>query len=641
MKKVSGFLIGILLCFVNISVFAQVGNEIWSRVDPSEAKSTDALYSRGSPVSFEIYEIDFKNLRKKLHSAPSREFSSHQQGNIIPFPNENGVMELFMVFRADIMEPELQLQYPNIQSYVGKSIDNPGSLVRFSLSQIGIHAMLLNSTGKTFYIDSNSSSNERCIAYSRSELERKTAFVCRFDEINHKVERIKSDHSSRPLIVDDGNLRVYRLAVATTGEYAQYHLNNQGIPNNATDEVKKAAVLAEINVVMTRVNGIFERDVGLTMQLVANNEEIIFLDAETDGFTNDDLTVLINESQTVIDGTIGSPNYDIGHTLGTDGGGLAQLYSPCTNNKARGVTGIPNPIGDGFYVDYVSHEMGHQFGANHTYNSGASNCLDNRNDDTAVEPGSGSTIMSYSGLCAPDNIQSASDDYFHQVSIGEMWDNISSGWSSSCAGLLGTGNSAPVVQPLNNYTIPIGTPFVLDAVATDAQGDDLTYSWEQLDEEITTAPPVPTSTQGPAFRSLPPDASSMRYFPNMSTVLSGNTGNTWEMLPSVSRTMNFGVIVRDNNPSGGQAASEEVTITFDNGAGPFQISSQNVTESWDIGTSQTITWDIANTNIPPISCSSVDNGVGPFQIISRKCHNLIETTIGIIGEVVNYVTRRT
>jgi hypothetical protein len=223
------------------------------------------------------------------------------------------------------------------------------------------------------------------------------------------------------------------------------------------------------------------------------------------------------------------------------------LNSPCvTGNKARGVTGVNNPIGDSYAIDYVIHEMGHQFGAHHSFNSEAGSCGDgNRNDPTAVEPGSGSTIMAYAGLCAPENVQSNSDSYFHLVSIREMWANIKLG-NSNCAQLTPTENNPPILEDLPNYSIPISTPFVLNAAGSDIDGDDLTYTWEQLDTEITSVPLVSTATGGPAFRSVAPGNSSKRYFPDINTVIAGNLSTAWEVIPSVERTMKFGVNVRDN-----------------------------------------------------------------------------------------------
>ncbi len=633
MKNFTNLFIGIVLICISYTSSAQTSDYLWYKLSVAEKNSVKKIGRKNIPKNHEIFQVNFDLLKIKLSKAPSRKDQVMKDGIVMTFPNINGNLEKFVVHEASIMDEKLQEKYRTIRSYIGKSIDYPGSIVRFSISPFGINAMILPTSGTSFYIDSNISDKELCIAYAKKDLPTAETFVCKFDEVDHKYSNKISTISAKPLNADDGNLRTFRLAVATTGEYSQFHLSNQSVDVNAPDAEKKAAVLSEINVVMTRVNGIFERDVGLTMVLVANNTDVIFLNPNTDGLTNEDSTILINESQTVIDANIGSSNYDIGHTFGTGGGGLAQLYSPCTGNKARGVTGLPSPIGDNFYIDYVSHEMGHQFGAHHTFNGDAGSCGDNRNNGTAVEPGSGSTIMSYSGLCAGQNIQNRSDDYFHLVSIKEMWNNITIG-ISTCATITSTGNTAPTIGDLQNYTIPISTPFVLDANATDVDGDNVTYTWEQLDTEIVTAPPVSIATEGPVFRSLAPSTSSMRYFPNLNTVLAGNISNTWEVLPSVARTMIFGVTVRDNNISGGQSASKENTINFDDNSGPFQITSQAASTNWDAGTAQTITWDVANTNSAPISCSfvnillSIDGGltypiVLANNVVNDGSHNVI------------------
>ncbi|WP_372768218.1 reprolysin-like metallopeptidase [Lutibacter sp.] len=603
------------LCLLIFAVSAQNSDELWTKKTDFEKTASKKLIRKSLPKKFEIYQLNVNQLKSRLNNAPKRKGNLEKSNTVISFPNENGKLEKYRIFEASVMEENLQKQYPDIRSYVGKGIDNPGSAIRFSVSPFGLHAMFLGNAEGSVYIDPYTENNDSYIFYSSKNLPAIEPFECKFDEVNTSQKTTTTTISAKAENANDGKLRTFRLAVATTGEYAQFHLDRQGISSTATDAIKKEAVLSAIVTTMTRVNGIFERDVAIRMILVANNTNIIFLDALTDGFTNNDSDLLLEESQTVIDTKIGTANYDIGHTFSTGGGGLAQLSSPCGDGKARGITGSTNPIGDAYDIDYVSHEMGHQYGAHHTFNGEASNCAGaNKNAATAVEPGSGSTIMSYAGLCAPQNVQNLADPYFHLVSIREMFANISTG-QSTCAAISVTGNSAPTVNDLLNYTIPISTPFILNANALDINGDNLKYTWEQLDIEIATAPPVSTATVGPAFRSTLPVSSSMRYFPNQTTVNAGNLSNTWEVLPSVARTMRFGVNVRDNNPFGGQTASRETVVTFIGGAGPFKVTSQSAAVTWDTGTAQTITWNVANSNLAPVNCSfvnillSVDGGL--------------------------------
>jgi len=307
--------------------------------------------------------------------------------------------------------------------------------------------------------------------------------------------------------------------------------------------------------------------------------------------------------QTQVQIQIGGSNYDIGHVFGTNSGGLAGLGVVCSgNSKARGVTGSSAPVGDPFDIDYVAHEMGHQFDCNHTFNN---SCNGNRNNSTAMEPGSGSTIMAYAGICSPD-VQSNSDDHFHGISLEEMGDFITSG-NHNCPVITQVNNVAPVVTSTNgNVSVPANTPFILTCNATDADGDQLTYCWEQMDNEISTQSPVSTSTNGPNFRSNSPITSPSRHFPDLVSVGSGNN-NPWEVLSSVSRTMSFRVFVRDNSITGGCNDHADVTVSVDENSGPFLVSYPNTTGIvWEGNTTETILWDVANTDGSPVNCSIVD-----------------------------------
>jgi len=611
-----------------VSVSAQISNKIWQKKAASEFDDGAKIERRTTPTKFEVFNLNVNELKENLLNSPKRKAEKVTSNTVLGFPNIDGVLEDYEVFEASIMEESLQNKFPNIKSYIGKSVDNPDKTIRFSVSKIGLHAMIMQSEAGQVYIDPYTSNKESYIVYSKKNLPKSGSFEC--DVIEENTDS-KNAISAKSTNANDGKLRTFRLAIATTGEYSQFQLVYNGVSANATDTEKKETVLSAINATMTRVNAIFERDVSLTMELVANNLDIIFLDPDTDGFTNGDGSELIDESQTVIDANIGFSNYDIGHTFSTGGGGLATVGSPCTSSKAKGITGSSFPIGDTYDIDFVAHEMGHQYGAYHTFNSGEGGCSGNRSSTHSVEPGSGSTIMAYAGLCAPENVQQQSDDYFHLVSVQQMWDNISDG-NSTCATYTDTGNSVPVLADLPNYTLPISTPFVLSAEATDSDNDELTYTWEQLDTEIAVAPPVASATGGPSFRSVAPSNSPMRYFPDKNTVSAGNLSNTWEVLPSVSRTMKFGVNVRDNNINGGQTASKETELTFDETAGPFEVTSQSVIENWIPGETKTITWDVSNTDTAPVNCSNVnilfstDGGYTfPYTLATNILNNGIAT----------------
>lgn len=597
MKKI------VLLSILTLVFFANgySQNPLWNKTTPQRIADLPLLERASNPLKAEYFTLNLEAMKSQLQMAPSRD-SQSTSNVIMQFPTADGTLKYFRIFEASVMHPELAARYPDSKSYVGQAVDDKATSVRLSTTMFGLHAMIFSPQG-TSLVDPYTTDLGTYVVYAKSDLVSTRSFECHVQE--EAIDESGFRGADVSSFASDGIWRTYRLAMACTIEYAAFHVNAAGL-NAGTEAQKKAAVLAAMNVTMTRVNGIYERDMSLTMQLVANNDAIIFITA--DSFDNSDAGTLIAQSQTVIDATIGSANYDIGHTVSTGGGGLASLNSPCNNNsKARGITGSPSPVGDAYDIDYVAHEMGHQFGAQHTFNN---SCSNNRNAPTAVEPGSGSTIMAYAGICAPD-VQNNSDDHFHAVSIAQM-SNFVAG-SGNCSVNVANGNAAPVVNAGADYTIPTFTAFILKGLATDANGDVLTYNWEQTDPQINFGsnvvanPPLPTNNAGPAFRSNPSSTSPNRYMPNLASVLEGNLAPTWEVVPGVARTMNFALTVRDNRmPNGGQTGRDNTVITTV-ATGPFRVSSPDVANVyWPVGSTQTVTWDVAGTTANGINTALVN-----------------------------------
>lgn len=597
----------LVLCLLTFSFNFYAQNKIWSKITEDKIAEKVKFERASMPDKFELFSTDFSQLRNALRNAPL-DVSGITSNTIVSFPDPNGNVSEYVIYEAPVMEKGLSDRYPDIKSYVGKGLSDKTATIRFSTSLFGLHLMMTSGEIGTYYIDTYTKDLNNYIVYSRKDIRNTRTFSCL---VQDDPKAIQEEINIETLRATDGKFRQYRLAMACTIEYAAYHVNASPAVE-VTDAEKKATVLAAMNATMTRVNGIYEKDMSLRMNLVANNDLVIFIN--TDSFTNNDANALINESQTVIDGAIGSANYDIGHTVSTGGGGLAQLNSPCTANKARGITGSPAPVGDPFDVDYVAHEMGHQFGGPHTFSGTGGSCTGNGSAANAVEPGSGTTIMAYAGICT-NNVQSNSDPYFHAVSIASM--NAFMIGTGNCAANANNNNNVPVISALTNYTIPNGTAFVLTGTATDPDGSAaLTYCWEQTNAASGTSLPTPTQTTGPVYRSLNPTTSNKRYFPRFADVMAGNLTPTWEVTPSVARTLNFALTVRDNQtPTGGQTARANMTVTT-TGNGPFAITSPSVDNtSWAPGSTQTITWSVANTTAAPINTATVnirfssDNGV--------------------------------
>lgn len=586
MKRVS--LLLVLLC-MSLPLFLQAQSSPWAPIDEANIPLTGQRDFQ--PNTFRTYRIDTAELLQLLLAAPHEtEVNPLESPLLLSLPRPDGSTQTFRMVRYDMMEPALAQQYPGFGTWRGISIDKPRATLRLDWTLRGLRAMV-RSQDDNYFIDPYCRGNANdVVVYFKKDFPRPNyEFSCQAAHHRPSAHEPDWDQAEK---AGDCTFRTYRLAMATTGEYSNYH--------GAFNSGQEGLVLSEVTTAMNRVNGIYEEDVAVRMILIANTTDVFYYNPATDPYTNNNGGAMLGQNQTTLDNVIGSANYDIGHVFSTGGGGVAYLNAVCNNSiKAGGVTGLGNPIGDPFYVDYVAHEIGHQFGAGHTqYNS----CQ--RSNASAMEPGSASTIMGYAGICNP-NVQNFSDDYFHAISLQQIG-NFVTGSGGSCAATPGPGNTAPVVDGGLDYSIPRSTPFVLEALATDPDGDPLTYNWEQFNNQGTAPqPPQGTNTQGPMFRTFKAVSSPERYFPNLTAVVN-NSSPTWEVLPSVARTMNFRITVRDYNGTYGCTTEDNVVISSASNAGPFLVTQPNTGVTWTEGESYTVTWNVANTNINPVNSPNVD-----------------------------------
>ncbi|MCF1420815.1 zinc-dependent metalloprotease [Mangrovimonas futianensis] len=593
----------LLIFGFSLSLFSQNEKGVWTKTTNKNTRNATLAFGKAFPSKAEFYQLDLGLLKSKLQSAPNRRTNQGTSNLIIEFPNSLGGFEAFRIKEASVMHEDLQANFPNIRSYVGTSVNHPGRKIRFSITPKGLHTMTLGNIEATEYIDPYMNSEDTYMVYSKKDLPVINDFVCEFED--DSMDSNKNNVQSQFFNADDGLLRDYRLALASTIEYSEFHWMAAGLTVLDSEADKKAAVLAAMVVTMTRVNGIYEQDLSVTMTLVPDNLDIIYI--TSDSFDNNNASTLINQSQTVITSVIGTANYDIGHTFSTGGGGLAGLGVVCNSTqKARGITGSPSPVGDAYDVDYVAHEIGHQFGAPHTFNGNTGNCAgSNRTASNAYEPGSGTTIMAYAGICAPQNIQSNSDDYFHQKSLQMMWDVITT--SANCATTTDTGNSAPTSDAGSDYLIPMLTPYKLMGASTDVDGIDThTFTWEQYDLGPAGVP-TETTASGPMVRSFKGTENPIRYIPNLQDLYITNGSTDWEKLSGVARDLNFRLTVRDNDEAGGQTAVDEMTATVTTSAGPFLVTSQTEDQLvWTPNETETVTWDVAGTTGNGVNTANVN-----------------------------------
>lgn len=597
------FIYTLIFSLLSITLAAQNNQNMWAKLSKKEASNGVKVLRKTEPSNSFYFALDLNKLKNTLN-LQSKTANNKNASHTISFPNSDGGFDTFKVNESSILDPTYQAKHPDLRTYMGYNIKNPSSIISFSITPNGLHAMTLSSKKGTQFIDPYTKNNSY-IVYNKGNLPAlKKEFQC-FMPNNLTLEKRTSYNSKRLTNANDSKLRTFRLAIASTIEYSEFHWQAAGLGVNASEANKKAAVLAAMVTTMTRVNTIFQRDLAIKMILV-DNSSIIFID--TDNFTNDESSALINESQSEIDANIGNANYDIGHTFSTGGGGLASLNSPCsTTRKARGITGLSNPVGDAYDIDFVAHELGHQFGAPHTFNGNTSNCEGgNREASNAYEVGSGTTIMAYAGICTPQNVQQQSDAYFHQKSIQMIWDNITTG-TSTCGTETALTNNAPTANAGPDYTIPISTPFKLTGTSTDPDGiDGHTYTWEQYDLGPSGIPEE-TNAQGPLVRSFEGTTNPVRNIPQFIDYLATGGSTTWEKLPAVNRIMTFALTVRDNDViganGGGQTAVDFMTINV-NSTAPFTVVNPI---SWAQGSTQNIEWNVGQTaNSNTINCQFVN-----------------------------------
>jgi hypothetical protein len=563
------------------------------------------------PEKYRVISLDTTAFKIFLQTVPSdKNIINQNEAPILTIPLPDGNLGRFHIWQSSVMEPGLAAKFSDIKTYTGQGIDDRTATIKIDWTEFGFHAMILSPVTTSIFIDPYAFGDKlNYISYLKSDCKPGAKFIEAEPIINKQLAQGRpASPLANPLIGQciGGTMRAYRLAIACTHQYAMAATNL----NTPTVAQTLSAIITSIN----RVDGVYEEEVDIHFNLVTGEDNIIFTSAATDPFTaNDDATQLIPQSQHVIDANIGDASYDVGHTFSTGAGGLTEPGVVCiSGEKASSVTGLSDPVGDVYNIDYVAHEIGHEFNAHHPFNSDMSYCgaSGQGSPTTNVEPGSGSTIMAYAEdfgggttLCGTDNLQAHSDAYFNGINFDEITTYAD---NSNCAVISTTGNTPPVVNAGTNYTVPVSTPFVLTGSATDIDNDSLTYCWEQIDVGGPNAfgPWNMPTGNAPIFRSFLPVSVPYRYFPKLSDVIN-NTTTIGEIMSSYPRILHFRLTVRDNHAGGGGICFGEDTITV-SGSAPFLVTYPDTTGIvWKVGEMHTVTWDTANTQSSPFNCSNV------------------------------------
>ena len=609
----------IMLALLTSLGFAQ-SDRFWSANNESKAGiTTDKAVARlAYPKNFKLFDLSTSSLRRELFTIIGGNTAKH--ATVITLPNADGNLEEFEVFEASNFEADLQAQFPDIRAYSGKGITDKYATLKLSISPQGIQTMVFRAEKPAEFIEPYSKDHSVYAVYNSQRDNSKVGWSC--TTVEDKMVSKLNEQVSSLTGSSSGSLKTMRLAQSCNGEYANYF--------GATSSAQVGLVLAAINATLTRCNGVYEKDLALHLNLISNSTSVFYYNPATDPYSTT-LSQWNLQLQQTLTAVIGSANYDIGHMFGATGGGGnagcigCVCVDPANKRSLAKGSGITSPAdgipqGDNFDIDYVVHEVGHQLGANHTFS------MSNEGTGQNKEIGSGITIMGYAGITSQD-VAPHSIDIFHEASIAQIQANLANKTCPVTTNITAN-NVAPVIAALSNYTIPISTPFALTGSATDANGDALTYCWEQNDNASSTQTGAnsvasPTKATGPNWLSFSPAVSGTRSFPKLSTILAGlnvtpvlpggDPGTNIEALSSVSRTLNFRLTVRDNHAFSsaapvavGQTAFADAVVTVSNTSGPFAVTAPNTAVTWTIGSAVNVTWSVNGTTAAPVSCANVN-----------------------------------
>ncbi|WP_264511522.1 reprolysin-like metallopeptidase [Flavobacterium sp. N1719] len=597
---------------------AQTGR-YWSpaekRADIERAKGT---FRSTFPTQYDLYTLNFNQIKSKLFTVVDQPGATC----VITLPNSQGKLEDFIVNEASNFDAELQAQFPEIRAFSGKSTVDPSAYLKLSIAPQGIKTVVFRAGTTSEFMEPFSADGSTYVVYNKSNNGQAIAWKCDVNDEFGGIAAPNNRNTGNVALASNGVLKTMRLAQSCTAEYSNYF--------GATSAAQVNLVLAAFNATLTRANGCYEKDLGVHLNIVAQSTNVIYYNAATDPYSaaatgaggawNAELQNTLSGNLTGTGTTLAANNaaYDIGHLFGASGGGgnAGCIGCVCTDdtasttdkNKGSGYTspGDGIPEGDTYDIDYVVHEVGHQLGANHTFTHA------NEGSGYNVEVGSGITIMGYAGI-TNYNAAMHSIDTYHVLSISQIQNNLNTKTCPVSSPLAGV-NATPTANAGGNFTIPKSTPFMLIGSGTDADGDALTYSWEQVNVDsagsYTAANSVasPTKAGGPNWISYAPSTSPVRYCPVLPTVFNGGqttsgTGNiVVEALSSVARTLNFRLTVRDNatyvaNTKVAQTGTANAAITVDGTKGPLTVTSQNTSGiSYTVGSTQTVTWAVNSTD---------------------------------------------
>jgi len=299
MKKVR-YPILVLLFLTALNLDAQ---SLWNIIDKSKIPIEGSRYIQPTESrTYTLKESELKNVLQDVALQNTKEASSKERFLEMPLPD--GTMANFRIVGSPVMAKQLGDKYPDIKTYSGIDINNPANSVRFDLTPKGFHAMMFTEKFGTVFIDPYSFGQKgHYVVYEKKNFRSSINKVFECGVVGKAVD--ESNFRSANTAYGDCTMRTYRIAIAATGEYTAFHGGTQ------------ADALAAQVTTMNRVNMIYMRDMAIFMEIVPNNDLIVYTNAGSDPYTNGNPGAMINQVVTDCNSNIGIDNYDIGHVFGT------------------------------------------------------------------------------------------------------------------------------------------------------------------------------------------------------------------------------------------------------------------------------------------------------------------------------------
>ena len=585
--------VGLAVTALALSCSVAIAASPWQRTPalPTERALAGASVRADLPDSYATFMLDDASMKALLAAAPVEDGPDALNPALVELPMPDGSLARYHVLESSVMAPELAARFPEIRSYIAQGVDDPASVARFVTGPGGFRGMIRSEGGSVFINPALDRASPHYIAFNIKDAEIRS-FVCGVaPALDQAARAFPDDQPFEPqgVVNRAGPTRkTFDFALACTGEFSQSY-------GNSTVQ----GTLDAMNVLVSRINLVYENEVAARFILVADNTDVIFTNPNTDPFVGQTDAQLLNEIQGVLNANI--TTFDVGHLLNAgSGSGIAQLGVICGSARGRGVSSVGGAIDSVGAVGLVVHEMGHQFNAPHSFNAANGSCSTNIDFSGSYEPGSGSTPMSYAGICGLDNIASNPDLYFHSGSFDRIISLINC--CTSCATSTATGNTAPTVNAGPDRVIPANTPFILTATGSDPNGHALTFCWEQRDLGNQGALTDLDDGVDPLMRSFPPVSDPTRVVPNLNTLLN-NVNVVGERLYGVSRFSTWRVTARDNVAGNGGVNTDDMVIQVVNTGAGFRVTSPN--SPGQFAQNIDVTWNVAGTTAAPISTANV------------------------------------